>query len=191
MTEEMVPEIAVGVGLGLADRLVGGVIRQLQPNPLDLVFDRNLSGCVHGGAIYNAVTGARLSGQWLRVGITNRSRGEVDKVRVQALSLKPDTLGLLPLQLHRKDDNPKLGQQFEQWTTVPPSKTPVIFIDVVSYLDDSPAFQLEHLIPDIDRHFPAGSYELELVVTAAGFTQRRRKFEVNLVNGKLDLRRIK
>src|SRR5487761_132940 len=139
-------EAIADIALGLSAKAIAAANRTLRPSPLDIVFERDLPGCVHGGPVYNVATGQKLPAEWLRVGITNRS-GTVENVRVQALRLKPDTLGVLPIELHRMHDNPPPGSAYEQAVTVPASKTPIVFADVVAHIHGAPVFQLIHKVP--------------------------------------------
>ena len=191
MGDDPTPEIIADVALGLGDRAVRAANRTLRPSPLDLVFDVSLAGCVHGGPVYNAATGQRLNAEWFRVAITNSSAHVIEGVRVQAISLKPDTLGTLPVQLHRMHDNPPPGQPYEQATIVPVSKTPVVFADVVSHIDGSPVFQMLHSVPAIEPWFPVGSYELVLSVTGQDVKPRERTFTLALIDGRIQFSRLR
>jgi len=192
MGDDPTQEIAADVLLGIGDRALAAARRKLRPSPLDLVFDRSISGCVHTGPVYNALTGQRLLSEWLRVGVSNNSAGSVDGVRVQALRLVPDTLGTLPARLHRMHDNPPPGGTFEPSVTVPPTKTPVIFMDVVAHVAGAPVFQLLHLMPDVEPWFPVGSYELTLVITAeGGVKSRERTFSLALRDDRIRFARLK
>lgn len=156
-----------------------------------MVFNWEISGCVHKGPVYVAGTPFRVDAEWLRVGIRNTGAGSIDEVRVQALSMKPDTLGTLPIQLHRKDDNPPPGQPYEQFTRVPASKSPVIFIDVVSHIRTAPVFQLLHNMQDVEPWFPVGNYELTLIITGEGVKPVERTFSLGLVNDRLRFVRLR
>jgi hypothetical protein len=191
MSENPTPEILADYALGITDRAIQAARRKLRPSPLDLVFDRALSGCVHTGPVYNAATGARLQSEWLRVGVSNNSGRELDGVRVQALSLKPDKLGTLPVRLHRMHDNPPAGGAFEASTVVPATKTPVVFMDVVSHIAGAPYFQLLHLMPDVEPWFAVGAYELTLVVTAeGGVKSKERTFSLALLEDRIEFVRL-
>lgn len=185
-------EMVADYALGITDRMVRAANRRLRPSPLDLVFDPDLSGCVHTGPVYDALTGVRVRSEWLRVGVSNGSGGGVEGVRVQVLKLEPDTLGTLPVRLHRMHDNPRPGEPFEPSTTVPATKTPVVFMDVVSHIEGAPVFQLLHLMPDVEPWFPVGAYEMTLVVTAeGGIKSRERTFSLALVEGRIEFGRIR
>src|SRR5215472_7737161 len=71
-------ELTVDIGA----RGIAAVQRKLRPSPLELVFDRAISGCVHTGPVYIAGTNVPVLAEWLRVGVT--SLEAVDGVRVQA-----------------------------------------------------------------------------------------------------------
>jgi hypothetical protein len=190
MGDDPTPQIAADLILGVGDRALAVAKRTLAPSPLDLVFDRELTGCVHTGPVYNAATGARLSSEWVRVGISNSSAGSIEGVRVHALKLDPDTLGTLPAQLHRMHDNPPPGRPNEPSVTVPLSKSPVVFVDVVAHLESAPVFQLLHIVPAIEQWFPIDSYMLTLVVTGEGVKSRERIFSLELVDGRIEFSRL-
>jgi hypothetical protein len=121
------------------------------------------------------------------VGVTN-SGSAVEGVRVQALELRPDSLGILPAALHWKDDNPPLGQPNKQTVAVPASKTPV----VVSRIKDTPVFQLLHIVPGVVPWFPTGDYQLTLVITGDGVKPRERTFSLCLDGkGNIDFSRLR
>ncbi len=186
MTDESpVPGYLADLTIGIGARSISAAQRKLLPSPLDLVFERTVAGCVHTGPVYDTLTNARVSAEWLRVGVTN-SGSAVEGVRVQALELRPDSLGILPAALHWKDDNPPLGQQNKQTVAVPASKTPVVFADVVTHIKDAPVFQLLHIVPGVVPWFPTGDYELTLVITGDGVKPRKRTFSLCL-DGKGDL----
>ena len=145
-------ELTVDIGA----RGIAAVQRKLRPSPLELVFDRAISGCVHTGPVYIAGTNVPVLAEWLRVGVT--SLEAVDGVRVQAFQLKPDTLGTLPAALHWKDDNPPPGQANKQTIAIPASSTPVDFVDVVSHIHGAAVFQLLHIVPGVVPWFPTGEY---------------------------------
>jgi hypothetical protein len=111
-------DLTVAVGA----RGISAAQRKLMPSPLDLVFDRTISGCVHTGPVYAAGTNVLLPAEWLRVGVINSSSTPIECVRVQALKLEPDTLGILPAPLHWKDHNPPPGQPNQQTVAVSASK---------------------------------------------------------------------
>jgi hypothetical protein len=178
--ENPVPEFLADLTLGAGARGISAAQRKLRPSPLDLVFARTISGCVHIGPVYIAGSSNPVSAEWFRVGVTNSSPAAVDAVRVQALELKPDTLGILPAPLHWKDDNPPIGRPNKQAVTVPASKTPVEFVDVVSHTQDAPVFQLVHIVPGVVPLFPIGEYELTLVITGDGVKSRQRTFSLSL-----------
>jgi len=190
--ESPVPEYLADLTIGIGARGISAAQRKLRSSPLDLVFDRNISGCVHTGPVYDALTNARVSAEWPRVGVTNNSSAAIEGVRVQALKLKPDNLGILPAPLHWKDDNPLPGQLFKQTVTVPVSKTPVEFVDVVSHRPTWPVFELFHIVPAVVRLFPTGNYELTLVITGDGVKSRERNFSFGLDNnGYVDFTRLR
>lgn len=105
--------------LGASAQAIGAAQRKLRPSPLDLVFHHAISGCVHTGPVYVAGSNIRVKAEWFRVGVTNGSSAAVDTVGVQALGLKPDTVGILPAALHWNDDNPPPGGPYMQAKTIP------------------------------------------------------------------------
>jgi hypothetical protein len=190
LSDDQTTELMADLALGATKEALRAAQRKLRPSPLDLVFDRSLSGCVHTGPVYDAATGARMRAEWIRVGVNN-SGGGVEGVRVQALNLKPDMLGTLPVQLHRMHDNPQGGQPYEQSFAVPASKSPVVFIDVVSHPEGAPSFQLLHVVREIEPWFPVGTYELTLVVTGEGIKPRERTFSLALAHDRIEFARLR
>lgn len=113
------------------------------------------------------------------------------EVRVQALRLAPDTRGTLPIQLHRMHDNPAPWVPYEPFTEVPVSKSPIVFVDVVSHLRGAPVFQLPHVVADVEPWFPVGNYELTLVVTGQGVKPVERTFSLGLVEDTMQFVRLR
>jgi hypothetical protein len=192
MSDNPTPEIVADYALGITDRAVQAARGKLMPSPLDLVFDRARSGCVHTGPVYDAATGARLQSEWFRIAVSNSSPGAVGGVRVHALKLEPDKLGTLPVRLHRMHDNPPSGGAFEASVTVPATKTPVVFMNVVSHVAGAPYFQLLHLMPEIEPWFAVGAYELKVVVTAeGGVKSKERTFSLALIDDRIEFVRLR
>jgi hypothetical protein len=88
-------------------------------------------------------------------------------------------------------DNPPPGGAFEPSATLPATKTPVVFMDVVSHIAGASYFQLLHLMPDIEPWFAVGAYELTLVVTAeGGVKSKERTFSLALLNDSIEFVRL-
>lgn len=190
MSDDSTTEFAADVVVGMGKEMLHAAQRKILPSPLDLVFDRLLPGCVHTGPVYVAGTQHRVKSEWFRVGVHN-SGGSIGEVRVQVVRLEPDTLGTIPIQLHRMHDNPQAGQPYERFATVPSSETPVVFFDVVSHIAGAQAFQILHNEQGVEPLFPVDSYEMTLVITGEGVKPRERTFSLALREDRIQFARLR
>ena len=67
MSESSPSEFWANLTLADVVRSIAAAWPKLRPSPLDLVFVRTISGCVHTGPVYVAGTNIRVPAEWFRV----------------------------------------------------------------------------------------------------------------------------
>ncbi len=165
-----------------ANQVLTWVTWPLRRPALDLVFEGDRPPYLMTSHIFDQSTGATINARWYRVGVTNHWRSTIEEVQVTAERLvpTPPTMPILPQILHLKDDNPAPGTPFRDHFSVPRDGTPSRYVDVVSKVVGLDVFQLEHITPNVMKHFLAGHYELVLRVRGRGTKSRDRAFIIDL-----------
>ena len=137
-------------GINLVRWLLDRALSIRRGTKLDIVFDGNRSPYLQAGHIQLWNPGLEpidIDGRLYRVGVRNLTRKTVDDARVSLVGLDPQPLDILPLTLHRKDDNPQLaGQPYQEIFSVHPhGQEPDVFVDVLLKATSQRAMQIEHI----------------------------------------------
>jgi len=177
-----VNEVISGTIVRFVNEFLTWITWPLRGPALDLVFDRDREPYLMTSHIFNMATGVPINARWYRVGVVNHWRSTIEEVRVTAERLTPPNLPGLPQVLHLMHDNPPPGTPFRDQFSVPHGRTPSCYVDVVSKVIGQDIFQLEHITPGVTKQFPAGRYEIVLLVRGRGTKSRQRTFILDLDN---------
>ncbi len=182
MSDEPLTEFSAEFAASLLSRVVAWITWPIRPSPLDLVKESNTEPYLMTRHVFRAGTGEPLDCRWYRVGVLNRSRSTIEDVQVETIRLTPPELPGLPALLHLMHDNPpNPAGPYQQSLSVPPDKTPSVYVDVVAKVMNQPQFQLQHITPGgVRQQFPEGQYLLVLRVRGRGVKSRTRAFVLDL-----------
>jgi hypothetical protein len=133
-----------------------------------------------------------VNGRLYRVGVRSLTRKTVDDVRVRLAALDPQAIDILPLTLHRKDDNPQqpLAPYEETFSVHPGGREPDVFVDVLLKADGLDAIVIEHIAQGVNNRIQPRRYRLTLRVSGRDSKPFDRQFIADLDNrGRLLFRR--
>jgi hypothetical protein len=171
-------------GFDLGRWLIGAALRIRRGTRLDIVFDGSRPTYLQEGHIKVQRPGLEpidVNGRLYRVGVRNLTRGTVDDARVRLVELDPQAIDILPLTLHRKDDNPlPLAPYEETFSVHPGDREPDVFVDVLMKVDGLDAIIIEHIAQGVNNRIQPRRYRLTLRVSGRDSKPFDRHFIADL-----------